>query len=158
MNRMAIKKRISLKVNKRSKLTAGLLFCFQTMTDRLGELGDGLSEPEVTARQRELREIHREEALARFAQSQKPFFRPLIWWLVDSPERRPEIDWKGGSPGGDPWAADRALVLAKEIDILVRHGLLTKAERKLLEKQPSARLPIDRELQIDARAAYQPPR
>jgi len=148
---MGIKKRIKLKANKRTKLTAELQFAFEIGTDRLGALGHGLTEVEIKAKLRELWEIHREEAMARWFETEEPFTRPAIWWLVDSPTPRPEIVWEGDTPGGDPYAADRALRLAKEISIMVGHGLLTPAEKKLLDKQPGLLLPLESELEIDAR-------
>ena len=138
---MAIKPRIKLKANKRATLSAAMRFAFEVGEDRLGVLGN--------VELRDAWKTWRDAAMEHWFANGEPFTRPAAWWLFDSPEPRPAIVWNGGSPGGDPYAADRALRRAKEIDILVRHGLLTKEERKLLAKQPAAQLLNEQELQID---------
>ncbi|MBZ5527070.1 MAG: hypothetical protein LAN71_04085 [Acidobacteriia bacterium] len=115
------------------------MFCFVTDADLMGELGTGLSDEEIAAKLGELWKVFGDEALKIFI-VEHPGERPSTWWRCSSPEPRPEIDWRGGSPGGDPYAADRALKRAQEIDILFRHQLLTAAERRLLAEEDPAHM------------------
>jgi len=88
----------------------------------MGALGTGLTDAEIAEKLAALWKVHGADFLPRFI-AEHPGERPATWWRCCSPEPRPQIVWRGGSPGDDPYKADRALALAQEIDILFRHQI-----------------------------------
>lgn len=114
------------------ELTQYLLYCFDVDSDPLGKFGADLTEAQVAVKLAELWKIHGKATVKHFIESEGPGYRPATFWRCELPGLRPQITWRGGSPGGDEYAADRALVRAQEVDVLYRHGMLTKEEKRSL--------------------------
>ncbi len=134
---MTVRSRVPFKEGSVPELTKYLLYCFDVDCDPLSQFGN-ISEEEVQARLTKLWKIHRVAALKHFIELEGSGYRPATFWRVECPTPRPEIVYRGGSPGPDPYSADRELVRRQRIDVLYRNGLLTKTERLLLAETEAA--------------------
>lgn len=125
---------------KKNELTPALKLCFELDTNALAEFGVGrFDRREIETKLDALWKVHGAGFLPEFIEKH-PTERPGAWWRAESPEPRPEAIWRDVS---DNYAADRAVRRAKEIEILVRHGLLTAGERRFLEENPGLLLPLE---------------
>ncbi len=106
---------------------------------------------------KKLWDVSREEILSDWIRA-KPGTRPLLWWRLDSPGNRERIGgngrllsekysailqyWEKGIFTGWDWIDETdPPTFESEAAYLDRHGLLTAAEKKFIEKHPELMKP-----------------
>jgi hypothetical protein len=93
---------------------------------------DHLSPAAVQAELDKLWKIHGPEVLADYIEK-FPTQRPDLWWRHDSPVRRPQLEHEDDGTNFELFDRARKQQRIKEVEILVRHGLLTAAEKRAFE-------------------------
>ena len=123
-----------------AELTPTIRWALEMGDDTFGDFRE-LNKDELEHKLKELWERHRGDVMKRYI-AERPGKRPAMWWLYDSPEPRPQIDWSNPDyTRQDPYWKARIEHRTKEIAVLLRHGFLSKAEIHALENPPATAKP-----------------